>query len=135
MPVAPVAPSVFSVDYTGSGQGAIVNQDGRTVNRIGAGGTRFRDFHLRDRRGANQPRGSRWQARRPECLAQAKAQVTVRIGGIPAQVEYAGGAPGQTAGLFQVNAKIPEGVPSGEATVEVQVGTATSQPGITVVVK
>src|SRR3954447_45311 len=29
MPVTPVAPSIFSMDYTGSGQGAIVNQDGK----------------------------------------------------------------------------------------------------------
>src|SRR5204863_8477494 len=34
LPVAPVAPSVFSADYTGSGQGAILNEDGVTVNSI-----------------------------------------------------------------------------------------------------
>ena len=32
MPVTPVAPSIFSADYTGSGQGAILNEDGVTVN-------------------------------------------------------------------------------------------------------
>src|SRR5205807_1493603 len=29
LPVLPVAPSVLSVDYTGSGQGAVLNHDGK----------------------------------------------------------------------------------------------------------
>jgi uncharacterized protein (TIGR03437 family) len=34
-----------------------------------------------------------------------------------------------------VNARIPEETPAGEASVQVKVGDAASQPGITVVVK
>src|SRR5579862_9118984 len=36
--------------------------------------------------------------------------VFVTIGGIPATVQYAGGAPGEVAGVMQVNAQIPPGV-------------------------
>ena len=39
--------------------------------------------------------------------------VTVTIGGIPSFVQYAGGVPGQIAGLMQVNVQIPSGVQPG----------------------
>ena len=46
LPVTPVAPSIFSVDLSGTGQAAILNQDGQTVNSANdsrrAGKHRFR---------------------------------------------------------------------------------------------
>jgi uncharacterized protein (TIGR03437 family) len=39
------------------------------------------------------------------------------------------------AGLFQVNVKVPPDAASGEVPVEIQVGNARSQPGITIVVQ
>lgn len=62
--------------------------------------------------------------------------VTVTIGGQPAQLQYVGGAPGEIAGLMQINAVIPSGIQTGNAvTVVVQVGTASSQPGVTIAVR
>jgi uncharacterized protein (TIGR03437 family) len=56
--------------------------------------------------------------------------VKVTIGGIPASVQYAGGAPGQVAGLIQVNVQIPNGVqPGGYVPVVLQVGDASTTPG------
>jgi uncharacterized protein (TIGR03437 family) len=52
--------------------------------------------------------------------------VTVTIGGVPAKVLYAGAAPYEVAGVFQVNAQIPPGTPSGSASVVIQVGTRQS---------
>jgi uncharacterized protein (TIGR03437 family) len=53
--------------------------------------------------------------------------VTVRIGGLPAVVEYAGEAPGLAAGIFQVNAQIPVTVPHGtQVPVTITVGDVTS---------
>ncbi|HEY1755514.1 MAG TPA: hypothetical protein VGG72_08970 [Bryobacteraceae bacterium] len=55
--------------------------------------------------------------------------VTVTIGGIPAVVEYAGGASGQIAGLMQVTVQIPSGVqPGGYVPVVLQVGDASTTP-------
>ena len=42
--------------------------------------------------------------------------VTVTIGGVAVQVQFAGLTPG-FAGLYQVNAMVPDGVPPGAAVV------------------
>jgi uncharacterized protein (TIGR03437 family) len=60
--------------------------------------------------------------------------VTVTIGGIPANSNYAGGAPYLVQGVMQVNAQIPSGLAAGNAAVVVTVGTIQSQAGVTVAV-
>ena len=52
--------------------------------------------------------------------------VTVKINGINAEVLYAGAAPTLVAGVLQVNVRIPAGVPDGDATVQVSVGSNQS---------
>ena len=49
--------------------------------------------------------------------------VAVTIENIPAQVQYAGAAPFDWAGIDQINVQIPAGVPSGVASIGV-----TSEP-------
>ena len=59
-------------------------------------------------------------------LARTANPVAVTIGGQDAAVEFAGLAPG-FAGLYQVNAVVPPGVPQGDAVpLTVQVGGSTS---------
>ena len=61
--------------------------------------------------------------------------VSLTIGGYAAEVLFAGGAPG-LVGVMQINARIPQGfLPSGSVPVVLVVGTASSQSGVTVVVK
>jgi uncharacterized protein (TIGR03437 family) len=56
--------------------------------------------------------------------------VSVTVGRIPAQVQYAGGAPGKVAGLMQVDVQIPSGVqPGGYVPVALQVGDSSTKPG------
>jgi uncharacterized protein (TIGR03437 family) len=51
-------------------------------------------------------------------------------------LNYCGEAPYATAGLFQVNALIPESVKPGSAVpVTITIGNATSQNGVTLAVK
>jgi uncharacterized protein (TIGR03437 family) len=136
MPVTPVAPSVFSVDYTGSGQGAIINQDGVTVNSTAAPAAKGSIVSIyATGEGQTDPTGIDGQFAVGATLPKPKLPVAVTIGGKTAEVLYAGAAPGQVAGLLQVNARIPEDTAPGEAEVVVKVGSAASQPGITVVVK
>jgi uncharacterized protein (TIGR03437 family) len=53
--------------------------------------------------------------------------VVVTVGGIPAELQYAGIVPGKVAGLLQVNVKIPDGVqPGGYVPVVISVGEAGS---------
>ena len=62
--------------------------------------------------------------------------VTVTIGGISAQVQYAGGAPGAVAGLTQINAVVPANAPTGPSVpVVIQIGTWQSQAGVTMAVQ
>jgi len=61
--------------------------------------------------------------------------VTVTIGGQQADVLYYGAAPQATAGLLQVNARVPDNVPSGDVEVLIQIGTAKSQTGLTLAVQ
>ena len=56
------------------------------------------------------------------------------IGGVAAEVRYAGGAPGQIAGVMQVNVVVPGGL-SGVVPVVITVGGVASQAGVTVVVR
>ena len=55
--------------------------------------------------------------------------VTATVGGIPAVVSYAGGAPGFVAGVMQLNLQIPTaGVLAGTAAVQITVGGLVSPP-------
>ncbi len=62
------------------------------------------------------------------------ATVTVTIGGVPAAVQFAGGAPNNVAGVMQVNVTVPSLLPPGAAALVVTVGAASSPPGVTIAV-
>jgi uncharacterized protein (TIGR03437 family) len=52
------------------------------------------------------------------------------------QLQYAGGAPGEIAGLMQINAVIPQDIQTGNAVpVLVTVGSGISQLGVTIAVR
>jgi uncharacterized protein (TIGR03437 family) len=65
--------------------------------------------------------------------------VTATIGGKPANVTYAGSAPGFVTGLFQVNVQVPTGSTGASLPINLQVKTgtttATSPDGVTISVK
>jgi uncharacterized protein (TIGR03437 family) len=61
--------------------------------------------------------------------------VSLTIGGLPADIGFAGAAPG-FAGLLQINARVPAAVsPGNDIPVVVKVGDAMSQPGVTMAVQ
>jgi uncharacterized protein (TIGR03437 family) len=62
--------------------------------------------------------------------------VTVTIGGFDAAVEFAGPAPGEVAGLVQINAVIPAGVtPSVAVPILISAGSVVSPVGVTIGVR
>jgi uncharacterized protein (TIGR03437 family) len=129
------APAIFSLDSSGKGQGAILNQD-YTVNGAGNAAARNSIVMLfATGEGETTPAGIDGKpAAAP--WPQPKLPVTVRIGGIEAEVLYAGGAPGMVAGLMQVNARVPAGVAPGSAVaVQLKASETLSPATITMAVK
>jgi uncharacterized protein (TIGR03437 family) len=60
----------------------------------------------------------------------------VTIGGVQAAVAYAGPAPGQVAGLVQINAVIPDTVPTGPAVpLTISVDSISSATGVTIAIR
>jgi uncharacterized protein (TIGR03437 family) len=135
LPVVATAPSIFSVNLTGTGQGAVLNQDGVTVNSAvspAEKGSVISIFSTGE--GQTIPNGLDG-ALALNAQPKPKLETKVWIAGKEAQVTYSGAAPQSVAGLLQVNARIPQDAPSGNVSVEIQLGTAKSATGITVAVK
>jgi uncharacterized protein (TIGR03437 family) len=136
------APGIFTQDSTGRGLGSILNQN-NTVNAANNPSRRGEIVAIYATGEGNvRPTGTdgKITTGSVDSLPRPTLPVVVRINGqaIPAEnVTYAGSAPGLVAGSFQVNARIPDTLnitgPT-QVPIEVQVGTATSQPGVTVAV-
>ena len=69
-------------------------------------------------------------------LPMPKLPVTVKIVDIDATVSYAGAAPGEIAGVMQINVVIPDNAPTGAAVpVLLRVGAAQSPTNTTIAIK
>ena len=70
-----------------------------------------------------------------DTLARLMLPVSATVGGLPAQVDYAGIAPGLVQGAMQINVAIPSAVTPGPSVpVVVTVGSAVSNK-VTIVVQ
>jgi uncharacterized protein (TIGR03437 family) len=134
VPIAPVAPALFTQNNTGTGPGAILNQD-FTLNSpsnpayresiVMLYGTGF---------GMLDPQPADGQV--VNGTAATRLVVTGSIAGIPAQVMYAGAAPGLLAGVVQVNLRVPADIAPVAAPVALPVtlvvGGVATPTGVTV---
>ena len=134
LPVTPVGPSIFSANTSGTGQGAILNSDLSVNTSANPAPKNSIIVIYATGEGQTSPGGVDGQ-QALTTFPKPLQPVTVNIGGLPAQVLYAGAAPSLVAGVIQINAQLPPGVPSGDVPVQVVVGTTSSQQGITVAVK
>lgn len=134
LPTAAVTPAVFTQAVTGIGPGAILNQDysvnsflnpaaaGSTVMVFGTGFGSL-DPPATDGQIAGSP-------------ANTTLPVSASVGGLPAQVDYAGAAPGLIAGVAQVNLRIPSGLaPNLAAPLSLTIGPSTTPVGVTVSIR
>jgi len=133
--VAAAAPGIFTLNSSGSGQGAILNQD-YSLNGPGNPAARNAIVMLyATGEGQTTPPGADGVAP-ADVLPRPVLPVTVEIGGVDAPVLYAGGAPGMPAGAMQVNVRVPARAPTGPAVpVRLKVGNYQSQPGVTMAIK
>jgi uncharacterized protein (TIGR03437 family) len=134
--IGATAPGLFTMDFSGKGQGAILNEDNVTRNSASAPARPGSVVVLWGTgEGITDPPGVDG---RPavDVLPKPLGPVSVEIGGLPAAVEYAGAAPGNIPGLLQINARISQDVTPGDRVpLRVKVGNRTSQEGVTVAVR
>jgi uncharacterized protein (TIGR03437 family) len=132
VPIRATDPGLFSIDRTGTGAGAILNENG-TVNgpqnpaRPGSVvvlfGTGF---------GSTNPQSVAGDVTPSTNIPRLLTPVTVTIGGAAAAIEYQGPAPGAVAGLYQFNVRIPGNAARGELPVKTTMGSTASQDRLTV---
>jgi uncharacterized protein (TIGR03437 family) len=138
VPVTATTPSIFSLGENGSGQGAILNNPGLSVNGTAnpaAPGSSVAIYATGE--GQLVPAGT------TGCITGATmpipkpvGNVSVTIGGQAASVSYAGEAPDLVCGVIQINATIPASLSAGAQPIVLTIGTATnSNQTITVAVQ
>jgi uncharacterized protein (TIGR03437 family) len=138
--LAPSAPGIFTASGTGSGQAAVFNADDKTGelslnsdSNAAAKGSIIVLYATGE--GQTNPAGVDGRIASEPSTAR-NPSLSVEIGGVPAEVLYAGAAPGLVAGVMQINVKIPANLTvSRTSPVVLKIGSAASQPGVTVAVK
>lgn len=134
VPLGPLAPSLFSLTGTGRGQVAALNSDGSVNDNtnparrgsivslygMGAGPT---DPPMDDGSVAT------------EALWLVNDDVRLLIGGVEAEVLYAGSAPGLVGAVVQINARISGGTPRGPQPVLLVVDGIESSDSVTLAVQ
>ena len=130
--VTATAPGIFTSNSSGVGEITAVNVDG-TLNSSGNPASRGTPITFYATGGGQTTPAGVDGALAGKTPPVPVAPVTLMIGGVEAQVTYAGGAPGYPAGLMQINAVIPPGIAPNVATpVILTIGTAQSQPATTI---
>jgi minor extracellular serine protease Vpr len=121
------APAIFSVNNSGTGQGAILDQNYHLVDSThpaGPGVTILQIFCTGLGPVTNQPATGAPSPSNPP--ATTTTVPTVTIGAAPAHVEFSGLAPG-FVGLYQVNALVPSSASTGNSIpVSLSIGGVTS---------
>jgi uncharacterized protein (TIGR03437 family) len=134
--VADAAPGIFTLDASGGGPAALFNEDG-TLNtpQNPAGRGKIVVFYATGE-GETNPPGVDGKLCAGQC-PKPRLPVSIRIGGKEAQpIYYAGGVYGIIAGLIQVNVKVPDDAPTGDAVeLTLMVGDKPSRTGVTLAIK
>ncbi len=135
--IAAATPGLYSADNSGHGEGAILNPDGsyNSASNPAVAGSLITVFGTGV--GQTNPPGVDGQIS-SATPPKPSMPVSVTIGGIAvtgADIVYQGDAPQVVEGLYQMNLRIPAGLPSGAAPVVLTVGGAMSVPDLTVAVK
>ena len=125
--VASSWPGIFTATAMGTGLAAMFNQDGSLNGPAhkAARGSIVTLFATGEGQVTPAPRDGQISG---VPLASPMQPVAVKIGGVSAEVLYAGAAPSLVAGVMQVNVRVPADAMTGEATpIELIVGGRSSQ--------
>jgi len=132
VPVAASAPAIFSQNQSGTGPGLVVNSDGtlNTAANPALGGSIIAILAT----GGGTIMGGATDGALAPAAGDQTLPVSATIGGVPAEVVYAGPAPGEVNGVMQVNLGVPTGL-TGAQPLIITAGAIASQSGVTVAVK
>jgi len=132
--VASQIPAIFTLNGSGTGQAAAINNKDGGINGAGKP-AKVGDYVQLYVTGVGQTTPAGTDGAINTTPLPSANGVKVTIGGQNATVNFAGGAPGSVQGVIQVNALIPSGITVGNAVpVLVQVGISNSQPGVTLAI-
>ena len=123
LPVVPSAPAVFTLDASGAGQAAMLNETG-CCNSV-------RNPAVRSTIASLYATGEGFPLPGAATGPVARLPVRVTVGGLPAQILWTG-----NTGVLQVNFRIPANAPVGDAVpLVLTVGTAHSTAPVTMAVR
>lgn len=132
--VQETAPAVFTAAGTGTGQAAAINQDGTLngPNFPAPAGSVIAVYGTGE--GQTSPPGQDGRIITTD-LRHPLASSSATIGGVTAQIQYVGSAPGLVSGVFQMNILVPSGLTPGQQPLQITIGGVTTQVGATVSVR
>ena len=140
--VVQAAPGIYSQNQSGTGPGAILNQDNSVNGPTNPAAKNSAVAVYMTGEGLTTPSSTDGALAPLNGTGLNKPQlqpVTATVAGIPATVEYVGSAPGIIYGVLQVNVRIPANTPTGPQPIVITFGTGAAsfktQTGITVAVQ
>ena len=135
MIVVPAAVGIFSLNSSGVGQAFARNQDGSLNSPLNPAAPGSIVTFLATGAGQWSPAGVDGAIVGGGDLPRPVLPVHVMVGGQPAAVQYAGGAPGVVEGVIQVNLQIPANQTGAAVPLVLLIGDSSSQPGITLAIQ
>jgi uncharacterized protein (TIGR03437 family) len=134
VPVVEAVPGLFSINSTGTGPGAFLNEN----NSVNSAANLLERGKIAIFYGTGEGQttpGGVTGLPATTTFPKPLLPVTATIGGKSAEVLYYGAAPYMVAGVIQVNARVPTDIAAGNAEVIIKVGNNASTGGITLAVK
>ncbi len=132
--VAATAPAIFTLDSSGKGEAVAFNQDGSLNSSTNAASAGSEVVLFATGAGMTEPAGQDGLVE-GNIVRTPVAVVTATIGGLPAQVTYAGSSPGQISAILQVQAVVPSGAGTGAVPVVLTIGSISGPATVTVFLK
>jgi uncharacterized protein (TIGR03437 family) len=132
--VAAAQPGIFAKDFTGRGQGVVVDSQYRYVEtgnpaRPGDVVTIFLTGL-----GSVRPGVEAGQPAPVSPLAETEVRPVVTVGGVSAEILYSGLAPGFT-GLYQLNVRVPAGIAASDRVPVIVEGGGRASQAVTIAVQ
>jgi len=132
VPVVDAAPAFFTTGG-GTGQAAALNEDGSLNSLFNPAPPGSLVTLYATGEGQTDPPGTDGKLSAAP-FPRPLLPLLLRIGGLRAEIQFAGSAPG-LVGLLQINARVPDHIPSGNQALELTVGIAKSWPGVTIAIQ